>query len=240
MRPKNGPSVNGLCPNSGVVVLPIRMAPAARARATATASAAGTVSANSAQPCVVATPSVLVRSLTENGMPWSGPSGAPRMTAASAVFASSRARSAQTAMKALRSRRSSMRASAASTASTGEIVFVRIAAARSRRRKIGDGSHGGSLSDHPAAAIDQERLAGDIACLFAREEGDTAGDILRLRDESGRRRRLDPLDHGGRQPVMRAGPDGAGRDRVDGDAECGASSRASERVKPMTPILAAA
>jgi hypothetical protein len=35
MRPKIGASVKGLWPNSGVVVLPIRMAPSARARVTA-------------------------------------------------------------------------------------------------------------------------------------------------------------------------------------------------------------
>ena len=61
------------------------------------------------------------------------------------------------------------------------------------------------MSDHPTAAIDQERLSGDISGLFAREEGDTAGDILRLGDVSGRRCGLDFLEDGGRQPVVGTG-----------------------------------
>ena len=123
VRPKNGPSVKGLWPNSGVVVLPMRIAPAARARATATASVEGMVPANRAEPCVVATPSVLIRSFAEKGTPCRGPSGSPRCTAASACLASARARSAGTARKALRSRRASIRVNTASTASTGETVL---------------------------------------------------------------------------------------------------------------------
>ena len=44
VRPNNGESVRHLLPNSGVVVLPIRIAPSARIRATATASWSGTLS----------------------------------------------------------------------------------------------------------------------------------------------------------------------------------------------------
>ena len=43
VRPNSGESVRHLEPNSGVVVLPIRMAPCARRRATETASCAGTL-----------------------------------------------------------------------------------------------------------------------------------------------------------------------------------------------------
>ena len=42
VAPKSGLSVSGLWPNSGVVVLPMRMAPASRSRRTGTASSAGT------------------------------------------------------------------------------------------------------------------------------------------------------------------------------------------------------
>src|SRR6478736_8758514 len=42
VRPNKGESVRHLLPNSGVVVLPIRIAPAARSRATDTASWSGT------------------------------------------------------------------------------------------------------------------------------------------------------------------------------------------------------
>jgi hypothetical protein len=44
MRPNSGESVRHLLPNSGVVVLPIRIAPSARSFATATASSVGTLS----------------------------------------------------------------------------------------------------------------------------------------------------------------------------------------------------
>src|ERR1700744_5300766 len=44
VRPNKGESVRHLLPNSGVVVLPIKMAPCARIRATATASRSGTFS----------------------------------------------------------------------------------------------------------------------------------------------------------------------------------------------------
>src|SRR5206468_4591673 len=44
VRPNSGESVRHLLPNSGVVVLPIRIAPWARRRAAATASSPGTLS----------------------------------------------------------------------------------------------------------------------------------------------------------------------------------------------------
>src|SRR6202040_2542491 len=77
VRPNSGASVKHLWPNSGVVVLPTRIAPAAFSRATAVESAAGTLSASATEPKVVRTPAVLTRSLTANGTPCSGGSGAP-------------------------------------------------------------------------------------------------------------------------------------------------------------------
>src|SRR5512133_3843127 len=50
VRPNSGESVRHLLPNSGVVVLPIRIAPAARNRATATASWSGTLSEKGTAP----------------------------------------------------------------------------------------------------------------------------------------------------------------------------------------------
>ena len=101
VTPNSGLSVKGLWPNSGVVVLPMRMAPASRSRRTGTASSVGTWSAKISDPIVVRTPFVNTRSFTENGTPWSGPSRSPRITAASARRAVSRASSAVTVMNAL-------------------------------------------------------------------------------------------------------------------------------------------
>src|SRR5690242_8556138 len=101
VHPNSGASVKHLWPNSGVVVLPMRIAPAALSLATQGESAAGTLSASAKEPKVVRTPAVLTRSLTANGTPCSGPNSSPRMRAFSAAFAAVRASSAQTVMKAL-------------------------------------------------------------------------------------------------------------------------------------------
>src|SRR5947207_1834994 len=93
VRPKKGASVKHLWPNSGVVVLPTRIAPAVFSRATAGESAAGTLSASAKEPKIARTPLVLTRSLTANGTPCSGPNFSPRMTAASASLAAARASS---------------------------------------------------------------------------------------------------------------------------------------------------
>ena len=131
VTPNSGLSVKGLWPNSGVVVLPTSTAPASRSRRTGTASSAGTWSAKISDPIVVRTPLVNTRSFTENGTPWSGPSGSPRITAASARRAVSRASSAVTVMNALTVGWSaSMRASTASTTATGDTSLERIRRAR--------------------------------------------------------------------------------------------------------------
>src|SRR5207253_5989493 len=69
VRPNSGASVKHLWPNSGVVVLPTRIAPAALSRATEGESASGTLSASATEPNVVRTPLVLTRSLAANGTP---------------------------------------------------------------------------------------------------------------------------------------------------------------------------
>ena len=130
VTPKLGPSVRPLWPNSGMRVLPMRMAPAARSRVTVTSSRAGTLSAKIAEPCVVRMPAVSIWSLTLTGTPCSGGSVSPAMTARSAAWASVRAWSAVTVTKVLRRGWSrSMAASTASTYSTGESFLRRIRAA---------------------------------------------------------------------------------------------------------------
>ena len=99
--PCSGLSVRPLWPNSGVVVLPIRTAPAARSRAGVTPSADATLSAKMCEPWVVRTPATSIRSLMLTGRPCSGPSGLPSRTAASALRALSRASSAMMVTKAL-------------------------------------------------------------------------------------------------------------------------------------------
>ncbi len=65
VRPNNGDVAACKWPNSGVVVLPTRIAPAAFARDTETASVAGTLVSSRREPMVVRTPAVLSRSLAE-------------------------------------------------------------------------------------------------------------------------------------------------------------------------------
>jgi hypothetical protein len=70
--PKAGLSVVTPQPNSCVAVLASTIPPARRIAATTSASAAGTRSANSAEPSVVRSPPVSIRSLTSTGTPSSG------------------------------------------------------------------------------------------------------------------------------------------------------------------------
>ena len=78
-------------PNSGVLVLPRMMAPAALTRSTTTESYSGARSRNNADPKVVVIPWVSSRSFTEMGMPCSGPQDSPRCRASWALPAVSRA-----------------------------------------------------------------------------------------------------------------------------------------------------
>src|SRR5581483_11264492 len=104
-------------------------------------------------------------------------------------------------------------------ASTGDTCFARIAAPSAVAERSAISVMRKYPSYHPAAAIDQQGLTGDVARVVARQECDDAGDILRLGDEAGRRRRLDALDHRRCQAVMRAGADRARRDGVDRHAK---------------------
>src|SRR5579863_8511445 len=100
--PVRGLSPTGLHPNSLVVVLPMRMAPAALARSTAGASTAAMLFAIAREPDAYFTPATAIRSLAENGMPCSGPSGRPCMTASSAALAALSAVSGNRTKKAFR------------------------------------------------------------------------------------------------------------------------------------------
>src|SRR5437899_9395412 len=75
--PNNGLSVEPRQANSGRLVRPTKIAPAARRPATLGASSVGTNSASRREPDVVRSPAVHRVSLIETGTPWSGPSGLP-------------------------------------------------------------------------------------------------------------------------------------------------------------------
>ena len=132
VRPKSGASVKPLWPNSGVVVLPTRIAPAAFSRAIATASVRGTLFSSTREPYVVRTPAVSTRSLAVNGMPSSSLGVSPRASLASESRAAARASSAHTVMKQLSTgcRRETL-ASTASTSSTGDTLRAAISGRRS-------------------------------------------------------------------------------------------------------------
>ena len=101
VTPHRGLSVMALWPSSEVVVLPMRIPPAARIRATLGASWGGVKSAKRWDPKVVLRSLVQIRSLTEKGTPSRGPRGAPLTILASAILASSRAASGLRVTKAL-------------------------------------------------------------------------------------------------------------------------------------------
>ena len=73
--PKSGERQNEECANSGVVVLPTTIAPAALRRRTITGSASGTQSAKQADPRVVRWPLMGVKSFKATGTPWRGARG---------------------------------------------------------------------------------------------------------------------------------------------------------------------
>ena len=82
VAPNTAFTVFGPNANSGVLVLPITIAPAARSRWTTSASSSGTWLSKSLEPCVVRMPFVGVTSLMATGTPKRGGSAAPRRKAA--------------------------------------------------------------------------------------------------------------------------------------------------------------
>src|SRR5262249_60217647 len=82
VAPKTGLTVFGPKANSGVLVLPTTIAPAARRRWTTSASSSGTWFSKSLEPCVVRMPFVGVTSLIATGTPNIGGRAAPRRNAA--------------------------------------------------------------------------------------------------------------------------------------------------------------
>ena len=128
VAPKTALNVCDPAPNSGVLVLPITIAPAARSRSTSSESASGTCEANSGDPYVVRIPAVSSRSLTAIGSPCSTPRGSP-------ASASSAARSAPSASSVTiaftRGLTASIRARCASITSRTENSRARMPAASS-------------------------------------------------------------------------------------------------------------
>ena len=88
VAPNTALTVFGPNANSGVLVLPITIAPAARRRSTTSASSSGTWLSKSLEPCVVRMPFVTVTSLMPTGTPKSGGRRAPRRSVAVARRAS--------------------------------------------------------------------------------------------------------------------------------------------------------
>jgi hypothetical protein len=117
-----GESVTPFQPNSGVVVLPMRIAPASRSRATTGASSVHAWSGSTVlEPRKVGQPLVSKMSLMVVGTPSSGPSGSCLRQRASESRAAASAASASTRQNALSlPSTSSMRSSTARVASTGE------------------------------------------------------------------------------------------------------------------------
>lgn len=130
--PNSGPSQSALLPNSGVVVLPSRSAPAASSRSAYSAVPSEATPANAFEPNVVGRPATGVMSFSVNGTPWSGPGVPPAARLESAARAPSLASSASTSAKALSAGFTcSSRPSAESTASSAESSPRRIEAASS-------------------------------------------------------------------------------------------------------------
>ena len=78
-------------PNSGVLVLPAMMPPAARIACTTRSSLSGTFPAKIGLPKVVGSPAASWRSLIPTGRPASGPGASPAITALSTCAAAARA-----------------------------------------------------------------------------------------------------------------------------------------------------
>src|SRR4051812_20952711 len=85
--PNTGLKVCEPAPNSGVLVFPMVIAPAALWRSTITASVSGKKSLKIGEPNVVRMPLVGVRSLCATGRPANGPGSSPRLRAASTARA---------------------------------------------------------------------------------------------------------------------------------------------------------
>ena len=80
------------CPHSGVLVLPMNIAPAPRIRAASRSSLAGIKSAKIGDPYVVRSPAVAHKSLTAIGMPCSQPRGSASSAASASFINSPRSR----------------------------------------------------------------------------------------------------------------------------------------------------
>ena len=130
LKPTSGrvPRTGHIISHSGVLVLPNRMAPAARSRAATTESSDGTKDSRPLVPPVDMMPSVSNESLSVIGTPCSGPTESPRANASSAALASESARSAHSCTTALSAPFTCpILSRCACTTSSAEISLCRIA-----------------------------------------------------------------------------------------------------------------
>src|SRR5690606_18455771 len=133
VAPKIGLNVWEPAANSGTLVLPIVIAPAARMRSTTRSSTSGTWSRITGEPNVVRMPAVRWVSLCATGRPFSGPIGSPAASRSSAAAASASARSGTSVTIAFTCGLTrSMRSRWACTSSRAETSRRRSAAAISR------------------------------------------------------------------------------------------------------------
>src|SRR5690606_39194086 len=182
VAPKTGLNVCDPWPHSGVLVLPIRIAPAPRIRAATRSSAAGTWLAWRGEPKVVRIPFVATRSLTATGRPQSGPSGPARSAASASARSSARRRSVTMALTAgltssIRSRKATItvralrrpprKARASSQAGTLVTSICRgLVVARASRGSRGAMPPGGSGARAPGTSLLQ--LGPDRRVVFLR------------------------------------------------------------------------
>src|SRR6266851_5429059 len=132
VRPNNRFLVNAMWPNSGVLVLPTTIAPAALSRATWIESSFAILSLNGTEPYVVAIPATPSRSFTPSGRPASIPVSSRRAIFSSSARASAIASSGRNAQNALNLGLSaSIRERLAATSSLGLSSRRRIMPARS-------------------------------------------------------------------------------------------------------------
>ena len=127
VAPNTALNVCDPAPNSGVLVLPMVIAPAWRMRSTSSESSDGTKSLKIGEPKVVRIPLVICRSLCAIGRPCSGPRTRPRASASSASSARASAWSATSVTMAFTvGLTRAIRSRCAATRSRAERDFARI------------------------------------------------------------------------------------------------------------------
>ena len=170
VAPKTGLNVWEPAPNSGVLVLPMVIAPARSIRSTTMSFSVGTLSLYRGEPNVVRIPRVSIRSLCATGSPCSGPSIAPRACISSALAAAAAASSGTRVTIALTfGLTRSICARCAASASRAESFFARIS------RAISTCAH---ETHRRSAGLDVSRARKEWCRREADENVATAGMVL--------------------------------------------------------------